>query len=139
MTRDGAPTTLLDRASVLASFGLTEHIMRFTSIYSFSSTRPLGFLLDDFVAACSKSFEPPKVDRNRAVFADSVLVALEDPLLDASGEGKDHTHCRADEESRSKSARTKPRDLLLSVTYSLQEESMGKKLLQIFKDQVACN
>ncbi|KAF6779353.1 hypothetical protein AHF37_01300 [Paragonimus kellicotti] len=139
VVQPGAPTTLLDRASVLASFGLTEHVMRFTSIYSFSSTRPLGFLLDDFVAACSKSFEPPKVDRNRAIFADSVLVALEDPLSDASGEGKDHTHCRADEESRSKCARTKPRDLLLSVTYSLQEESMGKKLLQIFKDQVACS
>ncbi|KAF8567376.1 hypothetical protein P879_03590 [Paragonimus westermani] len=139
VVQPGAPTTLLDRASVLASFGLTEHVMRFTSIYSFSSTRPLVFLLDDFIAACSKSFEPPKVDRNRAIFANSVLVTLEDPLSDASGEGKDHAHCRADEESRSKSARTKSRDLLLSVTYSLQEESMGKKLLQIFKDQVACS
>lgn len=46
--------TLVNRESALGSFGLREHMMRFTSMYSFTSARSVTYLLDEFVELCSK-------------------------------------------------------------------------------------
>ncbi|KAG5445512.1 Integrator complex subunit 11 [Clonorchis sinensis] len=128
----GAFPTLLDRSSVLAAFGVTEHTMRFTSTYNFSSCRTVPSLLDDFLSVCSRTFPSPRIDQNRVIFNESVWLTLEDPLVNehhrsSRGDG-DHTH--------TKTARPKPKDLYLTVTYTLENESMGKKIIQLFKDQI---
>ncbi|GAA51733.1 integrator complex subunit 11 [Clonorchis sinensis] len=128
----GAFPTLLDRSSVLAAFGVTEHTMRFTSTYNFSSCRTVPSLLDDFLSVCSRTFPSPRIDQNRVIFNESVWLTLEDPMVNehhrsSRGDG-DHTH--------TKTARPKPKDLYLTVTYTLENESMGKKIIQLFKDQI---
>ncbi|THD21787.1 Integrator complex subunit [Fasciola hepatica] len=122
----GSTPTLVNRESALGSFGLREHTMRFTSMYSFTSTRSVTYLLNEFIELCSKRFaKPPKVDKNRVLFNNSMLVSLDDPF-----ESTD-VH-----KSQSK-PRHKSRELLLSITYTLQDEATGKLLRQLFKDNVA--
>ncbi|TGZ57300.1 hypothetical protein CRM22_009952 [Opisthorchis felineus] len=128
----GAFPTLLDRSSVLAAFGVTEHTMRFTSTYNFSSCRTVPSLLDDFLSVCSRNFPSPRIDQNRVIFNEFVWLTLEDPLV-----SEHHRNSRGDgDHAHTKTARPKPKDLYLTVTYTLENESMGKKIIQLFKDQI---
>lgn len=133
LVEPGVPPTLMDRSTVLNSLGLTEHVMRFTSTHSFNSGRSVAALMEEFVNACTKHFPPPKVNRNHAIFSDSTVhVTLDDPMSDSSNDARDSKH---DNDAQLK-LRFQPRDLFFNVTYTLQSEAMGKKLLHIFKELV---
>ncbi|TPP58211.1 hypothetical protein FGIG_07379 [Fasciola gigantica] len=69
--------------------------------------------------------KPPKVDKNRVLFNNSLLVSLDD------------TFESADVHKSQSKPRHKSRELLLSITYTLQDEATGKLLRQLFKDNVA--
>ncbi|CAH8532643.1 unnamed protein product [Schistosoma guineensis] len=107
---------LLDRASVLASLSLKEHVMRFTSTYAFSSSSNLTTILDKFIKLCSKlPIDPPKLVRNQILFNDSVVVSVCDPMLD---EFDDETRERSTALRRTANLQSK--EFVCHVTYNLQ-------------------
>ncbi|CAL8070091.1 unnamed protein product [Calicophoron daubneyi] len=131
----GTTPKMLDRASVLASFGLTEHVMRFTSTHSFTSPRSVSSILDEFTSACSRVLaNPPKRVQSRILFNSTTFASLDDPFgntsLDVDLRPASELHM---------SSRSSARELLFSVTYTLQDELLGKTLMQIFKEQVTVN
>ncbi|RTG86789.1 integrator complex subunit 11 [Schistosoma bovis] len=123
---------LLDRASVLASLSLKEHVMRFTSTYAFSSSSNLTTILDKFIKLCSKlPIDPPKLVRNQILFNDSVVVSVCDPMLD---EFDDETRERSTALRRTANMQSK--EFVCHVTYNLQNESLGEQLIKMFKKQI---
>ncbi|CAH8532624.1 unnamed protein product [Schistosoma guineensis] len=123
---------LLDRASVLASLSLKEHVMRFTSTYAFSSSSNLTTILDKFIKLCSKlPIDPPKLVRNQILFNDSVVVSVCDPMLD---EFDDETRERSTALRRTANLQSK--EFVCHVTYNLQNESLGEQLIKMFKKQI---
>ncbi|VDO69888.1 unnamed protein product [Schistosoma margrebowiei] len=107
---------LLDRASVLASLSLKEHVMRFTSTYAFSSSSNLTTILDKFIKLCSKlPIDPPKLVRNQILFNDSVVVSVCDPMLD---EFDNETRERSTALRRTANLQSK--EFVCHVTYNLQ-------------------
>ncbi|CAH8532611.1 unnamed protein product [Schistosoma guineensis] len=111
---------LLDRASVLASLSLKEHVMRFTSTYAFSSSSNLTTILDKFIKLCSKlPIDPPKLVRNQILFNDSVVVSVCDPMLD---EFDDETRERSTALRRTANLQSK--EFVCHVTYNLQKTTL---------------
>ncbi|CAH8848601.1 unnamed protein product [Trichobilharzia szidati] len=128
----GETPKLLDRASVLASFNLKEHVMRFTSTHIFTSSSNLNTILDKFVKLCSKlPIDPPKLLHNQIHFNDSTIVSICDPMLN---EFDDKTQERQTVLRRTSNVQGK--EYVCHVTYSLQSESLGEQLMKIFKEQV---
>ncbi|CAH8498180.1 unnamed protein product [Schistosoma turkestanicum] len=127
-----ATPKLLDRASVLASLSLKEHVMRFTSTYAFSSSSNLTTILDKFIKLCSKlPIDPPKLVRNQILFNNSVIVSVCDPMLD---EFDDETRERSTALRRTANLQSK--EYVCHVTYSLQNEILGEQLMKMFREQV---
>ncbi|CAI2728983.1 unnamed protein product [Schistosoma spindalis] len=123
---------LLDRASVLASLSLKEHVMRFTSTYAFSSSSNLTTILDKFIKLCSKlPIDPPKLVRNQILFNDSVVVSVCDPMLN---EFDDETRERSTALRRTANLQSK--EFVCHVTYNLQNEVLGEQLIKMFKEQI---
>ncbi|KAH8875529.1 Integrator complex subunit 11 [Schistosoma japonicum] len=124
---------LLDRASVLASLNLKEHVMRFTSTFVFSSSSNLTTILDKFIKLCSRlPIDPPKLVRNQILCGDSVVVSVCDPMLE---EFDEETHERS--VALRRTSNLQPKEFLCHVTYSLQSEALGEQLIKMFKEQVS--
>eukprot|EP00108_Taenia_solium_P012357 TsM_000885000 transcript=TsM_000885000 gene=TsM_000885000 len=105
---------LMSREAALASVGLKEHAMLFTSVHAFASTEPIEALLKRATTLCLVLVPKEKIDMEDVglVLFKRIFVDFESP---PTKKGEQN-------------------DILLRVTFSLQDEEMGTKIFSKLRD-----
>ncbi|VDM20585.1 unnamed protein product [Hydatigera taeniaeformis] len=105
---------LMSREAALASVGLKEHAMLFTSVHAFASTEPIEALLKRAASLCLALVPKEKIDADDVglILFKRIFVDFESPPT-KNGEQN---------------------DILLRVTFTLQDEEMGTKVFAKLRD-----
>ncbi|KAH9282572.1 Integrator complex subunit 11 [Echinococcus granulosus] len=105
---------LMSREAALASVGLKEHAVLFTSVHAFASTEPIETLLKRAMTLCLVLVPKEKIDTE-----DSGLALFKRIFIDFESPP---------------TKKGEQNDILLRVTFTLQDEDMGTKIFSKLRD-----